>query len=407
MYYSRLARTLAFSVLGLFALTACSADQAPARKADAFTPVVVSLMGPRPAAVLGTDDRYHLVYELRLTNTKRAPATISKVEVLDADHPSRVLASYTGRELLGGLRTLQPMPVTSPVIPLGESRLFYIELTFEAGHVPRAITHHFWLLGAKDPGPATPPTPLDYRAATVLLDPSPLPIFRPPLAGDNWVAVNGCCNSLIIHRGSFQSINGRLYDAQRFAIDYMRLNDQGEFVHGDPGKLGSYLSYGSKVYAVASGTVVEMLETLDDQPPGQLPDPTTLTVETVDGNHVILDIGNGRYAFYAHLQKGSVTVQVGEHVERGQVIGLLGNSGNTSAPHLHFHIMNKPSALGSSGLPYVLDQFDLVGQVDIEKWESSPGITGHWGKRFANPRPQDHRFPLNLNIVDFPDIPGQ
>jgi len=231
---------------------------------------------------------------------------------------------------------------------------------------------------------------------------SPLPVIGPPLSGPGWVAINGCCNSLIVHRGSFMGVNGGLFDAQRFAIDYMRLNDRGELVHGDPGKVENYVDYGAKVLAVADGTVVSTLNTLDDQAPGKLPNPAGITLETVDGNHVVLDIGRGLYAFYAHLQKGSVTVHVGEHVKRGMVIGRLGNSGNTSAPHLHFHIMNGSSVLGSSGLPYVIDHFNLAGQVDIGQFDESPGLDGQWGKRFNEPNVEHDRFPLNLNIIDFP-----
>ncbi len=188
----------------------------------------------------------------------------------------------------------------------------------------------------------------------------------------------------------------------------MRLNDEGEFVHGDPHQLTNYVDYGAKVLVVAPGTVVQVFNTLDDQVPGQLPDPDSFpTLESVDGNHVILDLGNGYYAFYPHMQKGSITVQVGDHVTRGEVLGLLGNSGNTSGPHLHFQLMTKPSGLGASGLPYVVDHFDLVGQVDFDQWQKSPGVEGHWGKYFAKPKPQDDRFPLNLNIIDFPPMPSR
>ena len=80
-----------------------------------------------------------------------------------------------------------------------------------------------------------------------------------------------------------------------------------------------------------------------------------ITSETVGGNHIVLDLGGGRYAFYAHLQPGSLKVKVGDRVTRGQVIGLVGNSGNSTEPHLHFHISDGVSPLGSEGLPYVLD----------------------------------------------------
>jgi murein DD-endopeptidase MepM/ murein hydrolase activator NlpD len=65
-----------------------------------------------------------------------------------------------------------------------------------------------------------------------------------------------------------------------------------------------------------------------------------MTLETAAGNHVILSLRNGHYAFYAHLQPGSIRIKPGDRVRRGQVLGLLGNSGNSNAPHLHFHISN-------------------------------------------------------------------
>lgn len=83
-------------------------------------------------------------------------------------------------------------------------------------------------------------------------------------------------------------------------------------------------------------------------------------------------------------------------------LGELGNSGNTSAPHLHFRVMDSPSALASDGLPYVIDRFDLAGQIDVQAFDKSDVLTGHWGKRLAKPIAETDRFPLNLDIVDFP-----
>ena len=128
--------------------------------------------------------------------------------------------------------------------------------------------------------------------------------------------------------------------AQRFAIDWMQLDEAGGFVHGDPSNAHNYDSYGADVLAVGDGTVVEILNDLDDQKPGTLPDPKTITLENVDGNHVVLDLGDGVFAFYAHMQRGSVRVSSGERVKRGEVLGKLGNTGNSSAPHLHATIRN-------------------------------------------------------------------
>lgn len=377
-------------------------DQAsPAVPTDVFTPVVVTPIGTHHVAVPGTDGMVHVVYELELTNTKPATATVQQVDVLAGDANGRVLASWSGAELLGRLRTLLPTPADAATIPFNESRLLYVELAFKPGEVPHAITHRFHLLAAPNPGPHAAAAPAEYVAGAIEVSREPLPVLQPPLRGDRWVAVNGCCNSGIVHRGSLQGVNGGLYDAQRFAIDWMRLNADGEMVHGDPTDVHNFVDYGAKVYAVADGTVVAVLDDLPDQVPGTLPDPATITIQTVDGNHVILAIGHGLYAFYAHLQKGSVTVHPGDHVKAGEVIGLLGNTGNTSGPHLHFQIMDSPSALGSQGVPYVIDHFQLTGQVDIDRFDRSDVLTGHWGKMLEQPVPQHARFPLNLNVVDF------
>ncbi len=86
-------------------------------------------------------------------------------------------------------------------------------------------------------------------------------------------------------------------------------------------------------------------------------------MQTVDGNHIVQDIGGGVWAFYAHLQKGTLLVKPGDKVKKGQVIAKLGNTGNSNASHMHFQLMNGPSVLGSDGVPYVIDRFSYDGQV--------------------------------------------
>jgi murein DD-endopeptidase MepM/ murein hydrolase activator NlpD len=145
---------------------------------------------------------------------------------------------------------------------------------------------------------------------------------------------------------------------------------------------------------------VSALRNLPDQQPGQLPDPASLTLETVDGNHVVQALGDGRYAFYAHLQRGSVTVRPGQRIRRGQVIGRLGNSGNTSAPHLHLHVMDGRSVLGSDGLPFVFDRMDVTGRVSAADYAANPGIEGVFGQDvFRRPLTRRNQFPLDLEVL--------
>ncbi|MCA1672413.1 MAG: M23 family metallopeptidase, partial [Actinobacteria bacterium] len=335
-----------------------------------FTPVVASVVASPASPVLGTDGRYHVLYELELINAKEASATLQSVEVLDADQPSRVITSYAGAAVVGRLRTLVPAPVADAMIPAGQGRFFFVELTFGSKEeIPPRVVHHLTLLGAGNPG-ATAPALLRYEAAPVQIGGTPVPVLGPPLRGAGWVAANGCCTTESTHRGSMQAVNGGFYDAQRYAIDWLRIDAQGRPANGDPASVHSFVGYGSEVIAAADGTVVKILDKLPDQPPGKLPDPGAITGETVGGNHVVLDIGNGLQVFYAHLQPGSVAVEPGQRVTRGDPLGKLGNSGNTSAPHLHVHVMNGTSVLGSDGHPYVIDRFGVSGQVPAAQYEA-------------------------------------
>ena len=386
--------------VAVIAFTSASAETGAS--GDVFTPVIASTLSPEAYPIRGTDGVYHVVYELQLTNTKLLPATIQKIEVLARSTKPQVITSFSDAELVKRLRTLAPQPATDATIEPNGARFFYIELTFkDAASVPKLLEHHLYLIGAPNPGPAKP-APLDYVVAPLkIADAKPL-IIGPPLAGAGWVAANGCCNPDITHRGSVQSVNGALYDSQRFAIDWMRLDEQGRLVQGNESDVHSYPGYGADVLAVANGKVISVLDKLDDQVPGRLPEPSTITIETVDGNHVVIDLGGGRFAFYAHMQKNSIKVRSGDAVKKGAVLGKLGNTGNTSAPHLHFHIMNRPSPMAADGIPYLIDAFDFFGQIDIAAFEAAPGIAGDWGKGgSAKPEPRQREFPLNLNIINF------
>ena len=113
-----------------------------------------------------------------------------------------------------------------------------------------------------------------------------------------------------------------------------------------------------------TGRQVEQLPRALASFPDQIPnDPHPITLREADGNHVILDLGAGRFAFYAHLKPGSLRVERGDRVREGEVLAELGNSGSSTGPHLHFHVMNRPSALASDGLPYVFDRFRITGQI--------------------------------------------
>ncbi|MCW5889932.1 MAG: M23 family metallopeptidase [bacterium] len=375
---------------------------------DAFTPVLVGFVGDRTAPVKATDGRWHVVYELWLTNARPVPATLTRLTVLDYDQQSRVLATLEGATLREAMHDLATRPVTDLSLAPNESKLAYVALAFDAlATVPDAIVHRLEGTGAASPA-ARAPAPMRYLAAPWDIAETTPVVLGPPLAGDAWVVANGCCSGRGAHRGAILPVGGRLRDAQRFAIDWMRVDAEGRLLRGDPAKVESYLAYDQPLLAVADGTVVEVADRFDDQLPGSLPDPQTVTIENVDGNHVILDIGNGLYVFYAHMKKGSVRPQRGERVRRGQEIGRLGNTGNSSAPHLHLHVMNAPSALAADGLPYVFDRFTLRGTLDAERWydaKSTLEETYRLLPASGGAGPRQDELPLDLDVVDFPAAP--
>jgi hypothetical protein len=135
---------------------------------------------------------------------------------------------------------------------------------------------------------------------------------------------------------------------------------------GDANLAKNYFGFGKEILAVADGTVVDMLDGLPDVPTIYSAPPATL--ETAAGNFVIQDIGNGKYACYAHMVNGSVRVKKGDILKEGQVIGLMGNSGNSDVPHLHFQVVTgTPSFLGAEGYPHVYRSFDAIGTVNMTR----------------------------------------
>ncbi|MDK1348321.1 M23 family metallopeptidase [Streptomyces sp. 378] len=91
------------------------------------------------------------------------------------------------------------------------------------------------------------------------------------------------------------------------------------------------------------------------------------------GNHVVLDLGDGVYAAYAHLRRGSLTVREGDRVRAGQVLARCGNSGNSSEPHLHFQLMDMPDPDAARGVPFTWSGIGVPGNGEI--FEAPPTVT--------------------------------
>ena len=339
----------------LFALAAvATAAPVPAAPAPQFTPVLLSAFTP-PRWFTGDDGKVHLVYELFLDNAVALDATVTRLDVLDASN-GKVIASLSGERLseATSLRSKGSTPATK--LTASEAGAIWLDLPFDSAQsIPDKLEHR---LTATIP-PGTPiATSTLSTAAAVTVDRRPPVILGPPLAGDRWVAVGSCCDGP--HRRALQPIDNKLYLSQRFAIDFNRLDGANRFSSGDPARNASYPTYGAPVLAVADARVAQAVDAYQDQVPGQT---VGITLANADGNFITLDLGGGRFAFYAHLKPGSVRVKPGETVRRGQQIAESGNTGSSDGPHLHFHVMDGPSPLASDGLPYAFDSFELTGRI--------------------------------------------
>jgi murein DD-endopeptidase MepM/ murein hydrolase activator NlpD len=132
--------------------------------------------------------------------------------------------------------------------------------------------------------------------------------------------------------------------------------------------------------------------------------PQNPTIQSAGGNCVLQDIGNGFAAFYAHFSPGSIKVARGERVRKGQVLGLLGNSGNSSGPHLHFHIVKGRLGIAANGFPYVVDSFKLKGQADSKDGLQTELTKPEVPVNILLPQtPGRHRneMPADLAVVEF------
>jgi hypothetical protein len=110
------------------------------------------------------------------------------------------------------------------------------------------------------------------------------------------------------------AIEGRARVAQRFAVDFTRIAQDGQVFHGDPANNANWVPYGAAVLAVANGRVADVQDGIPENDPTSPTKAIPITLKTVGGNYVILDLGSGRYAFYAHLQPGSLCVGRGDRV---------------------------------------------------------------------------------------------
>lgn len=190
-----------------------------------------------------------------------------------------------------------------------------------------------------------------------------------PLRG-RWAAANTPAHRIPSH--------GTDMLGQRFAFDFVRTDDRKGFHLHPAGTLRSYLiggrtrecyGWGQPVHAAFDGEIVEAVDGVPERQWLHVVrelalvlknavtfDPAKRGLDPVLGNHVIARTGE-TYALYAHLAPRTVAVKLGQVVRAGEMIGLVGHTGNSTAPHLHFQLMDSPDLLKAKGIPCAFAEY--------------------------------------------------
>ncbi|MEK6287398.1 MAG: M23 family metallopeptidase [Acidobacteriota bacterium] len=366
-------------------------------RAQTHSAVPVDLYIPVAPMPVKADGRVHLVYELHITNFDK-PArdlTLTRVEVLGDDQDAVPLARLVGEDLAKQMSRPgagEKLPDKRRIAG-GMRAVVFMWITVDStAAVPRTLRHRLGFAIEKVNGERT----VEGASVEVRRD-APL-VIGPPLRGEGWMAANGpSTRAENEHRRAINTVDGKARIAQRFAIDWIKFGANGQLWSGDVGKNANWFGYGAEIVAVADAVVASVNDSVPENKPDTDSRAVPITLETIGGNYVTLDLGNGRYAMYFHMQPGKIRVKVGDKVRRGEVLGLVGNSGNSDGPHLHFQICEADSPLGSEGLPFVFELFEKQGDGGLTDSGAS------W-KPLPNGKVEERRMeiPLENVVVRFP-----
>jgi hypothetical protein len=348
-----------------------------------------------PVPFMGSDGRIHLVYELWMTNSSSGDMSVEKVDVMG---DGNVLQSLDTASIAARLQPIGQRQATGTLTKSTQALLFLNVVLPPGSRTPKALSHRVTIhVDAAPPGHQD----MSEDGGATSVDNQTVVVIGPPLRGQRYISADSCCDATR-HTRAALAVNGRVWMAQRFAVDWEQLDAGSRIYAGPREKLQSYAIFGQSVLAVADATVASVVDGLPEQIPGQFP--SNIPLDQADGNSVILDLGNGRFALYAHMQPGSIRVKAGDHVKLGQVIGLVGDSGNSVAPHLHFQVMQGPTSLSSNGLPYEINRFEITGKTpgteafdEAESKGTPVAVTP-----VSPPQKVKNAMPLDQLIVAFP-----
>jgi hypothetical protein len=202
----------------------------------------------------------------------------------------------------------------------------------------------------------------DDRIAGLLLRPAP-PAFPPPPGPPVALGLPFAGAWVVGWGGETPAHNYHVAARpQRYALD-LAIWRAGATHRGDGKRNEDHWAWGQPIHAPVDGLVVTATDGAPDNVPGVIPE---IPTSEAAGNHVVIELGPRAYLFLAHFQQGSVTVRPGARVRAGDHLGLCGNSGRSSEPHLHLHVQDSSTLSRGDGLPVVFANV-LVDGVRVER----------------------------------------
>jgi hypothetical protein len=308
-----------------------------------------------------TDRGVFARYELHVANRGTSAVRLHALAVRDARSGTIVLG-IAGDQLRTALAVGQlGCDTTEGVIAPGGECAVYVD-TNAMGRTPRALRNSVSFVADGVGGQANIDLPVPHDAT---------PVLGPPLGRGTWVAVHHPGWARGHRRVFYPAARGNVLPG-RFAIDFVKISPEGAVSCGDPDRPSDAFGYGDSVLAVADGRIAAVRDGVAESKTirgNPAHDP-----ETAPGNYVVLALAQGKFATYEHLRPGSIRVREGDRVRRGAVLGELGFTGDSTGPHLHFHVSDSVAPLGGEGMPFLFDSFTLLGDYpDIARLGQ-----GHW-----------------------------
>ena len=216
-----------------------------------------------------------------------------------------------------------------------------------------------------------------------------------------WTVANGGIDKA--HSHSWNVIT------QRYAYDFYITDDQGKSHQGDGKRLEDYYAFGRAVLAPADGTVIEVRDDVRDSPHSGT---GWIDWRTRDfrGNYIVIKHDERAYSLIAHLKQGSCKIQKGDCVQRGQVIGVCGNSGHSTEPHIHFHLQDHPNFYLAVGLPIQFihiavqtngsDRIQVFSSGYVTKNQKIANLLGNHGSKQSSEEPTQV-VSATVGLLDF------